>query len=131
MNLTILTLILLPVSALLIYLLVKRFTKNNYPSKKREIKREHILTWDDNILDANKNSRIILKETIIPGKKEIDPGKKKYPRKKTSSSPSIAIIDELPKSNELPKDKKSSPKKSYYKKKKSSKKDKGDNLLLS
>jgi hypothetical protein len=130
MNLTILTLILLPVSALLIYLLVKRFTKNNYPSKKREIKREHILAWDDNILDANKNSRIILKETIIPGKKEIDPGKKKYPRKKTSSSPSI-VIDELPKSNELPKDKKSSPKKSYYKKKKSSKKDKGDNLLLS
>jgi hypothetical protein len=130
MNLTILTLVLLPILALSIYLLVKRFTKNNYPSKKREIKREHILAWDDNILDANKNSRIILKETIIPGKKEIDPGKKKYPRKKTSSSPSI-VIDELPKSNELPKDKKSSPKKSYYKKKKSSKKDKGDNLLLS
>jgi hypothetical protein len=130
MNLTILTLILLPILALSIYLLAKRFTKNNYPSKKREIKREHILAWDDNILDVNKNSRIILKETIIPGKKEIDPGKKKYPRKKTSSSPSI-VIDELPKSNELPKDKKPSPKKSYYKKKKDSKKDKGDNLLLS
>jgi hypothetical protein len=130
MNLTILTLILLPILALSIYLLAKRFPKNNYPSKKREIKREHLLVWDDNILDANKNSRIILKETIIPGKKEIDPGKKKYPRKKTSSSPSI-VIDELPKSNELPKDKKSSPKKSYYKKKKSSKKDKGDSLLLS
>jgi len=130
MNLTILTLILLPVSALLIYLLVKRFTKNNYPLKKKEIKREHLLVWDDNILDANKNPRIILKETIIPKNKEIDPGKKKYPRKKTSSSPSIGI-DELPKSNELPKDKKSSPKKSYYKKKKSPKKDKGDNLLLS
>ena len=130
MNLTILTLILLPISALLIYLLVKRFTKNNYPSKKKEIKREHLLVWNDNILDPNKNPRIILKETIIPRNKEIDPSKKKYPRKKTSSSPSIAI-DELPKSNELPKDKKSSPKKSYYKKKKSSKKDKGDNLLLS
>ena len=130
MNLTILTLILLPISALLIYLLVKRFTKNNYPSKKKEIKREHLLVWNDNILDVDKNSRIILRGTIIPGNKEIDPSKKKYPRKKTSSSPSIAI-DELPKSNELPKDKKSSPKKSYYKKKKSSKKDKGDNLLLS
>jgi len=130
MNLTILTLILLPILALSIYLLAKRFTKNNYPSKKKEIKREHILSWEDNILDVNKDSRIILKETIIPGKKEIDSGKKKYPRKKTSSSPSI-VIDELPKSNELPKDKKSSPKKSYYKKKKSSKKDKGDNLLLS
>jgi len=130
MNLTILTLILLPVSALLIYLLVKRFTKNNYPLKKKEIKREHLLVWDDNILDANKNPRIILKETIIPKNKEIYLGKKKYPRKKISSSPSIGI-DELPKSNELPKDKKSSPKKSYYKKKKSPKKDKGDNLLLS
>ena len=128
MNLTILTLILLPISALLIYLLVKRFTKNNYPSNEKE--KEKFLVWNDNILDVDKNSRIILRETIIPRNKEIDPSKKKYPRKKTSSSPSIAI-DELPKSNELPKDKKSSPKKSYYKKKKSSKKDKGDNLLLS
>ena len=58
----------------------------------------------DTILEPNKNPRIILRETIIPGNKEIDPSKKKYPRKKTSSSPSIAI-DELPKSNELPKDK--------------------------
>ena len=55
---------------------------------------------------------------------EIDPSKKKYPRKKTNSTESIGI-------EELPKDKKSSPKKSYYKKKKASKKDKGDNLLLS
>ena len=124
MNLTILTLILLPISALLIYLLVKRFTKNNYPSKKKEIKREHLLVWNDNILDPNKNPRIILKETIIPRNKEIDPSKKKYPRKKTSSTESIGI-------EELPKDKKSSPKKSSYKKKKASKKDKGDNLLLS
>ena len=122
MNLTILTLLLLPISALLIYLLVKRFTKNNYPSNEKE--KEKFLVWNDNILDVDKNSRIILRETIIPGNKEIDPSKKKYPRKKTSSTESIGI-------EELPKDKKSSPKKSYYKKKKASKKDKGDNLLLS
>ena len=122
MNLTILTLILLPISALLIYLLVKRFTKNNYPSNEKE--NEKFLVWNDNILDVDKNSRIILRETIIPRNKEIDPSKKKYPRKKTSSTESIGI-------EELPKDKKSSPKKSYYKKKKASKKDKGDNLLLS
>ena len=120
MSLTILTLILLPISALLIYLLVKRFTKNNYPSNEKE----KFLVWNDNILDVDKNSRIILRGTIIPENKEIDPSKKKYPRKKTISTESIAT-------DELPKDKKSSPKKSYYKKKKASKKDKGDNLLLS
>ena len=78
MNLTILTLILLPISALLIYLLVKRFTKNNYPSNEKE----KFLVWNDNILDVDKNSRIILRETIIPRNKEIDPSKKNILGKK-------------------------------------------------
>jgi hypothetical protein len=125
MNSTILTLILLPILTLVIYLLARKFTKGNDYSPDlvdlSELKEEHS---NEFTVEVRETPRIIIKETVREHKKEIVPNKRKYSKKKTSSSSSIGI-------DELPKAKKSSPKKSYYKKKKDTKKDKGDDLLLS